>query len=101
MGTATLVMTSTQFEKSHLAQAVVAFIDNDTWLIRGKTWRESGLSGFRLMPHVDCPVIDLSLVSDEKALQQVMAEHVSGNDVSGMIAALVALGAVVVSPVAS
>jgi hypothetical protein len=93
------VMVSVNADNSRLETAQVAFKDQTTWMIMGQSWRMSGLSTFAQMPsNIHCPVVDLSPIEDDKALQHAMSAHTGGSgvvDLPGLIARLVEMGALV------
>ncbi len=96
---ATPIMVSVNTDESRFETAVVALMDKDTWLVIGPSWRAAGLSSFAPFPsNLRCPVVDLSGVQDDKALQFAISAH-TGNlgifNLEELFRELAGLGAVI------
>jgi hypothetical protein len=95
---ATPVLVSMNATPQRLAEADIALFDTEYWSIIGPHFRLSGRGSFAQMPAVICPVVDLSKVDDDKALQFAISAHTGKSgilDREGLLQKLVTLGAVV------
>jgi hypothetical protein len=91
----TQVYMSINADEAKLGEAVIALKDNRTWMIMGPDWRLYAMHSFRPMPAVSCPVVDLALIADEKAVQFAISNFLADACRDSLISRLISAGAAV------
>lgn len=73
----------------------IAFVDTESWAIRGPFFSQNGLFAYHQMPPVSYPLVDTNPVQDHQALSQLLARAITPEgvkDLEVLLSELTAIG---------
>jgi len=86
------------------AQPQIALVGAQSWAIIGAYFTSTGLLALWLLPQVDCPVLDTSLIEQcqvQRIIQSYIRNPTGIEDVEALIEALLQCGARLINPLST